>query len=94
MVSTLGDLKIALPVNSEGVTAVGDRTLDESTGVVGLFNVACNKLFQVLVNGRIVVVLGVLVDLAGRLSPPDRLRIELDFVVEDGLGESSTVSNT
>jgi hypothetical protein len=94
MVSALGDLKVTLPVNGEGVAAVGDGTLDESTGVVGLFNVAGNKLLQVLEDGRIVVVLGIFVNLLGRGSPPDRLRIELDVVVEDGLCEISAVGDT
>lgn len=57
MVSSLGNLKVTLPVNGKGVTAIGDGTLDESTGIVGLFNISRDKLFEVLVDGWIVVVL-------------------------------------
>jgi hypothetical protein len=55
--SSLGYLEVTLPVECEGVAAVGDRSLDEGAGVVGLFSVAFDELLAVLVDGRKVIVL-------------------------------------
>jgi hypothetical protein len=59
--SSLGNLEVTLPVEGEGVAAVGDGPFDEGAGVVGLFSVAFDELLAILVDGRKVVVLGMLV---------------------------------
>lgn len=50
-------LEVTLPVEGEAVAAVGNRALDESTGIIGLFSVALDKLIEVVEDGRKVVVL-------------------------------------
>ncbi len=55
--SSLGDLEVALPVECEGVAAVGDGSFDEGAGVIGLFSIAFDELLTVLVDGRKVIVL-------------------------------------
>jgi len=57
---SLGDLEVALPVECEGVAAVGDGSFDESAGVICLFSVAFDELLAVLVYGRKVIVLSLL----------------------------------
>lgn len=42
--ATTGNLKVALPVEGEGVAAVSNGSLDKSAGVVGLFRVAGDEL--------------------------------------------------
>jgi len=42
--ATTGNLKVALPVEGEGVAAISDGPLDKSAGVVGLFRVAGDEL--------------------------------------------------
>lgn len=42
--ATLGNLKVTLPVEGEGVAAVSDGPLDKSTRVVGLFGITGDEL--------------------------------------------------
>jgi hypothetical protein len=51
------NIHVALPVKGEAVAAIGNGALDESAGIIGLFNVTGNELLSVLEDGRKVVVL-------------------------------------
>lgn len=59
--SSLGNLEVALPVEGEGVAAVGDGSFDEGARVVGLFSVAFDEFLAILIDGRKVIVLKLLV---------------------------------